>query len=338
MGQQKPVAPGVTPLSSKRAQRLISEISTTAQQMADDLTSIGDLKVASTALAEMRQAFRMFSTYRTVRKVSAFGSARTQEDDPTFHVAECFARSIADAGFMVITGAGPGIMEACQRGAGRNKSFGINISLPFEQGANRVIEGDEKLISFRYFFTRKLFFIKEADAVVLFPGGFGTHDEGFEVLTLLQTGKCQPLPLVFLDKPRGTYWKTWNRYVEDHLLRQGLISREDLALYRVTDCIHTAVDEITRFYRVFHSARYVRDTLVLRVNYELNNSYVADLADEFADIVTEPGIEQRKPFSVERDEPDIWHLPRLALRFNRSNFGRLRRLIDRINEATSAPA
>jgi hypothetical protein len=234
---------------------------------------------------------------------------------------------------MVITGAGAGIMEACQRGAGRDRSFGINIDLPFEQGANDVIHGDEKLMSFRYFFTRKLFFIKEADAVVLFPGGFGTHDEGFEVLTLLQTGKCQPLPVVLLDKPCGTYWKTWNRYVEDHLLRRGLISSEDLALYRITDCIHTAVDEITRFYRVFHSARYVRDTLVLRTNYELSKSYVADLADEFSDIVREPGIKRRRAFSIERDEPDIWHLPRLALRFNRTKVGRLRHLVNRINEA-----
>jgi hypothetical protein len=332
MGQEK-VVPGVTPLSGKRAERLISELCATAQQMGEDGTSIGDLKIASAALAEMRRAFRMFSGYRNVRKVSAFGSARTREGDATFQVAENFARNVSDAGFMVITGAGGGIMEACQRGAGRERSFGINIELPFEQGANQVIHGDEKLMSFRYFFTRKLFFIKEADAVVLFPGGFGTHDEGFEVLTLLQTGKCQPIPLVFLDKPRGTYWKTWNRYVEDHLLRRGLISHEDLALYRVTDSIDTAVHEITRFYRVFHSARYVRDTLVLRTNYELSKSFVAELAEEFADIAREPGIEQRKAFSVERDEPDIGHLPRLALRFNRTNFGRLRRLIDRINEA-----
>jgi hypothetical protein len=188
-------------------------------------------------------------------------------------------------------------------------------------------------MSFRYFFTRKLFFIKEANAVILFPGGFGTHDEGFEVLTLLQTGKCQPLPLVLLDKPRGTYWKTWNRYVEDHLLRRHLISTEDLSLYQVTDNVDAAVDEITRFYRVFHSSRYVRDTLVLRTNYEVDTSFVAALAEEFADIVRKPGIEQRKAFSVERDDPEIWHLPRLALRFNRTNFGRLRQLIDRLNEA-----
>jgi uncharacterized protein (TIGR00730 family) len=334
MGQQKPVAPSVTPLSGKRAQRLIGELYATAQKMGEDGTSIGDLKIASAALAEMRHAFRMFSIYHHVRKVSAFGSARTREGDATFQVAEKFARSIADAGFMVITGAGGGIMEACQRGAGRERSFGINVELPFEQSANQVIHGDEKLMSFRYFFTRKLFFIKEADAVILFPGGFGTHDEGFEVLTLLQTGKCQPMPLVLLDKPRGTYWKTWNRYVEDHLLRRGLISTEDLSLYRCTDSVDTAVDEITRFYRVFHSARYVRDTLVLRTNHELDESFVADLAEEFADIVRKPGIEQRKAFPVERDDPDIWHLPRLALRFNRTNFGRLRQLIDRLNGAS----
>lgn len=332
MAQQR-AASEATPLPSKRAQRLISDLCATAQQMGEDATSIGDLKIASAALAEMRRAFRMFSSYRNVRKVSTFGSARTRKGDATFQVAESFARNISEAGFMVITGAGAGIMEACQRGAGRDRSFGINIELPFEQGANQVIHGDPKLMSFRYFFTRKLFFIKEADAVVLFPGGFGTHDEGFEVLTLLQTGKCQPMPLVFLDRPRGTYWKTWHRYVDDHLRRKGLISDEDFALYRVTDSIEAAVREITRFYRVFHSARYVRDLLVLRINWELSKSFVADLADEFTDILRQPGIERRKPFSVERDEPEIWHLPRLSLRFNRTNFGRLRQLIDRINDA-----
>lgn len=332
MGQQK-AAPDVASLPSKRAERLIADLCATARQMGEDAASIGDLKIASAALAEMRRAFRMFSAYRDVRKVSAFGSARTREGDATFQVAESFARNVSEAGFMVITGAGGGIMEACQRGAGRQRSFGINIELPFEQGANQVIHGDPKLMSFRYFFTRKLFFIKEADAVVLFPGGFGTHDEGFEVLTLLQTGKCQPMPLVFLDKPRGTYWKTWNRYVEDHLRRRGLISDEDLALYRVTDSVEAAVHEITHFYRVFHSARYVRDILVLRTNHQLPKAFVADLAEEFADIVRAPGIERRKPFPVERDEPHIWHLPRLALRFNRTNFGRLRRLIDRLNDA-----
>src|SRR5262245_45925456 len=183
--------------------------------------SIGDLKIVARALKEMRSAFEMFAPYRATRKVATFGSARTQENDAIFRTAERFAAAIADVGFMVITGAGGGIMEACQRGAGRERSFGVNIQLPFRQGANQIIHGDTKLISFNYFFTRKLFFIKETHAVALFPGGFGTHDEGFEVLTLLQTGKCQPMPLVLVDQPRGTYWKTWHRYVQEHLLRRG---------------------------------------------------------------------------------------------------------------------
>jgi uncharacterized protein (TIGR00730 family) len=234
---------------------------------------------------------------------------------------------------MVITGAGPGIMEACQRGAGRERSFGINIDLPFEQQANPVIHGDDKLIPFKYFFTRKLFFVKEAHAAVLFPGGFGTHDEGFEAITLLQTGKSQPMPVVLLDAPRGTYWKTWQRYVEDHILRRGMISPQDLQLYKVTDSIEDALTEITTFYRVYHSSRYVRELLVLRIQHELAPPFVATLAREFADIIVSGTIVQRTAFPVERDDPDIVHLPRLAFRFDRTNFGRLRQMIDRINQA-----
>jgi uncharacterized protein (TIGR00730 family) len=235
---------------------------------------------------------------------------------------------------MVITGAGGGIMEACQQGAGRERSFGVNIQLPFEQHANQFIDGDTKLLDFKYFFTRKLFFVKEAAAVVLFPGGFGTLDEGFEILTLVQTGKAQPIPIVMLDAPRGTYWKTWQRYVEDHLLRRALISEEDFSLYRITDSVEEAVSEITRYYRVFHSSRYVRDLLVLRLKRPLDSNFISGLAAEFADIIEgNTGIIQRAAFPVEQDEPDTLALPRLALRFNRMAFGRLRRLIDRINLA-----
>jgi len=316
-----------------RAQRLIEEILATVRAMDQGGASIGDLKIVARALQEMRAAFEMFAPYRDARKVATFGSARTQENDAIFRTAENFARAIADAGFMIITGAGGGIMEACQRGAGRERSFGVNIRLPFEQAANLVIHGDAKLIPFNYFFTRKLFFIKEAHAVALFPGGFGTHDEGFEVLTLLQTGKCQPLPLVLLDRPRGTYWKTWHRYVQDHLLRREMISREDLALYKVTDSVEEAVGEITAYYRVYHSARYVRDLLVLRLSRSLPPELVAALGEEFADICQEGTLAAVNPFPVERDDPSAMHLPRLAFRFNRRNFGRLRMLIDRINAA-----
>jgi len=318
-------------------QHYINELIATAQQLLDDGTSIGDLKIATGALREMRAAFKMFAPYRGVRKVSTFGSARTQSGDPVFKLAEEFARCIADRGYMVITGAGPGIMEACQRGAGRDRSFGINIRLPHEQSANIVIHGDPKCMHFRYFFTRKLFFLKEADAVVLFPGGFGTHDEGFETLTLLQTGKTRPVPLVLLDRPRGTYWKTWQRYVEDHILRRGMIDKEDLALYKVTDNVEAAVDEITGFYRVYHSSRYVRDQLVIRLLHPLPAAFVRALAEEFHDIIVDGVLEQRAAFPAERDDPEVFHLPRLSCRFDRRHYGRLRVLIDRINTAPGEP-
>lgn len=317
--------------SRSRAQRLLDRILATVAGMQAGGVGIGDLKLAARALQEMRAGFEMFAPYRDTRKVATFGSARTLENDAIFRTAERFAAAIADAGFMVITGAGGGIMEACQRGAGRERSFGVNIRLPFEQGANPVIEGDDKLLSFNYFFTRKLFFIKETHAVALFPGGFGTHDEGFEVLTLLQTGKCQPMPLVLLDQPRGTYWKTWHRYVQEHLLRRGMISPEDLALYKVTDSVEEAVHEITHYYRVFHSARYVKDLLVLRLSRPLAPAVVTALTNEFADITLSGSIEPVPPFAVERDDPATMHLPRLAFHFDRYHFGRLRMLIDSIN-------
>lgn len=304
---------------------------------AGDLTAeeipLGDLKVAATTMRELASAFRMFAPYGNRRKVSTFGSARTRVGDAVFTLAEEFSRRIADAGFMVITGAGPGIMEACQRGAGRDRSFGVNIRLPFEQSANPVIHGDPKLATFRYFFTRKLFFLKEADAVVLFPGGFGTHDEGFETLTLLQTGKTRPIPLVLLDRPRSTYWRTWQRYVEDHILRRGMIDADDLNLYLVTDSIDAAVDEIVGYYRVYHSSRFVRDQLVIRMLRQLPDDYVEELEKEFADIVVRGRMRQREAFTAEDSEPHLSALPRLAFHFKRMNFGRLRLLIDRINDA-----
>lgn len=314
-------------------QRYIDEIVASANGLLADDASVGDLKIASAALRELRAAFRVFAPYRHIRKVSTFGSARTQAGDPTFRLAEAFAREIADAGFMVITGAGGGIMEACQRGAGRERSFGVNIQLPFEQQPNPHIKDDPKLIAFKYFFTRKLFFLKEAHAVVLFPGGFGTHDEGFETLTLLQTGKSPLIPLVLLDRPGGTYWKTWQRYVEDHLLRRGMIARDDLALYKVTNNVAEAVNEITGFYRVYHSSRFVRDMLVLRLMYRLPDAFVETLADDFRDIITAPTLTQRRAFAVERGERELRHLPRLAFHFDRTHYGRLRQMIDRINLA-----
>jgi uncharacterized protein (TIGR00730 family) len=331
----EPTPPPQTATAEARTaeQRYLDEIIATADRLAKDGTSLGDVKIATGALKEMRRAFKLFAPYRNIRKVSTFGSARTRTGDPVFELAQRFARRITDCGYMIITGAGPGIMEACQRGAGRDRSFGINIRLPFEQSANVIIHGDPKLMYFRYFFTRKLFFIKEADAIVLFPGGFGTHDEGFEVLTLLQTGKTRPVPLVLLDRPRGTFWKTWQRYVEDHILRRGMVSADDLALYKVTDNVNAAVNEIVGFYRVYHSCRYVGDRLVIRLTRPLPDDFVHALTLEFRDIIADGVLEQRGAFAAERTEADILHLPRLAFRFDRVHCGRLRQLIDRLNTA-----
>lgn len=334
----QPAIPDHAPQGTRPApqQRYVNELIAIAQQLLADDASVGDLKIATGALREMQQAFKLFALYRGVRKVSTFGSARTRTGDPVFRLAEEFARRIADRGYMVITGAGPGIMEACQRGAGSERSFGINITLPHEQAANPVIRDDPKFMRFHYFFTRKLFFLKEADGIVLFPGGFGTHDEGLETLTLLQTGKMQPVPLVFLDRPRGTYWRTWQRYVEDHLLRRAMIQEEDLALFKVTDNIDTAVEEITSFHAVYHSSRYVRDRLVIRLTGPLPLELVDSLSCEFRDIIVDGRIEQRSAFGVEKDDPAIFHLPRLVLRFDRVHFGRLRMLIDRLNHPPGA--
>jgi uncharacterized protein (TIGR00730 family) len=326
------------PFGSAQQERYLREILTTVVRLMRDNASTGDLKIINTALKEMRNAFKVFAPYRHIRKVSCFGSARTKETSPAYAQAKEFATRICQEGFMVLTGAGGGIMRACQEGSGRERSFGVNIRLPWEQGANEFIDRDPKLITFKYFFTRKLMFIKEADAIVLFAGGFGTHDEGFESLTLVQTGKSRPLPIVFLDAPRATYWKTWKRYVDDHLLRPGLISAEDMSLFKVTDDIDEAIAEIRGFYRVYHSSRYVGDRLVVRLNAALPLAFLERLNDEFGDILQDGVFELGEALPQEQGEPEIAHLPRLVFRFNRMRFGRLRAMIDLINRAGPEPA
>jgi hypothetical protein len=310
----------------------VRELVETSLKLLRDETRLGDIKLLNAALRELRYAFKVFSPYRHVRKVSAFGSARTLPTTPEYRAAQEFARRIAAEGFMLITGAGDGIMRAYQEGAGRERSFGVNIRLPFEQSPNEFIREDAKLVTFRYFFTRKLIFIKEADAIVLFPGGFGTHDEGYEAITLLQTGKSKPMPVVMVDAPRGTYWKTWKRYVEDHLLRSALVSPEDMSLFKVTTSVEEAVQEITTFYRVYHSSRSVGADFVIRLNHPLAPELVATLEREFADILVSGGIVQCAALPDENEqEPELNALSRLVFRFNRANWGRLRQLIDRIN-------
>jgi len=264
--------------------------------------------------------------------VSAFGSARTPASAPAYKAAVEFSRRIADAGFMIITGAGNGIMRACNEGASRERSFGVNIRLPFEQAPNEFIRDDPKLVTLRYFFTRKLVFIKEAHAAALFPGGFGTHDEAYEALTLVQTGKSKPMPIVFVDGPRGTYWKTWKRYVEEHLLRHHLISPDDMSLFLVTSDVDEAVHEITSFYRVYHSSRHVGAKFVIRLCRPLPAPLVATLAGEFEDLCVAGTMEQGPALPDERDqEPELNDLSRLVFELDRAKAGRLRQLIDRIN-------
>jgi hypothetical protein len=301
----------------------------TALRLITDGATRADMKLVANAQKELRHAFRVFAPYENVRKVAVFGSARTEPGAPDWVAAERFAERIVREGWMVITGAGPGIMEAAQGGAGRQASFGVNIRLPFEQQPNPTIAGDSKLINFRYFFTRKLIFVKEAHAIVLFPGGFGTHDEGFEALTLIQTGRSEIVPVVFVDEPGGSYWRDWERYVDSHLRERGLINPDDLALFRVTDDVDVAVREVADFYRNYHSSRFVRDLLILRLRAAPSTAELAALNDEFGELLQGGRIESCGVLPEEEDEDAA--LPRLALLFNRRRVGLLRRLIDRVN-------
>ena len=310
----------------------VADIVENALKLLTDVQDSGDVRVIQTALRELRYAFKLFAPYANVRKVTMFGSARTLPTRPEYRQAVEFGRKIAEAGFMVITGAGPGIMQAGHEGAGPEKSFGVSIRLPWEQGANPVIREDKKLVTFKYFFTRKLIFIRHSDAIVLFPGGFGTMDEGFEALTLMQTGKSQLMPLLLIDRPGGTYWKTWDRHMRDHLLRNELISPEDLWLYQMTDSTEEAVKIITRFYRNFHSSRFVKDLFVIRLKHPPSDSALEALNEDFADINLGPPIKRIEALPDEVADGEHVHLPRIAFNFNRHDYGRLRQLIDVLNK------
>lgn len=311
--------------------QLIAEMHRTVDRLVEDGADRGDIKILARALRELRHAFRVLSQYRGIRKVTVFGSARSLPESPAYRQAVAFGREMAGKGWMVVTGGGEGIMEAAHVGAGQNLSMGINILLPFEQGANRIIAGDPKLVHVKYFFTRKLLFVKEADAVVLFPGGFGTLDEAFEVLTLLQTGKSTLFPLVLVDEAGGDYWRLWREFVAGHLLRRGLISPEDLSLFRITDDAEEAVREVLGFYRVFHSMRYVGKELVVRLSRSLPGDALSRIREEYSDILASGSFRMGTNLPDEENEPFLAGLPRLIFRFNRKNFGRLRMLVDHLN-------
>jgi hypothetical protein len=323
--------PPAAPAADPGVEAFVLQIKETADKLLRDRAGRGDVKMLATAVRELRYCFKVFAAYRGRRKVTVFGSARTKPDHPAYQAAVAYGKRMAELGWMVITGAAAGIMEAGHVGAGRDNSFGLNILLPFEQAANPVIHGDPKLMNLRYFFTRKLMFIKESDAVVLFPGGFGTHDEAFETLTLVQTGKTHIFPIVLVDEPGGTYWKRWQAFVKEDLLDRGYISPADLSLYLVTDSVEAAANEVANFYRVYHSMRYVRGDLVLRLQKRLADVLVARLNEEFADLSAGGTFQQTDMLPQEANEPALAELPRLKFRFDRHRHGRLRQLIDVIN-------
>lgn len=321
--------------SSGDHEELVKEILTTVVKLALEHDGFGDFKLINTTLKEMRHALRIFSPYRNIRKAAIFGSSRTLAADPCYSMARALSNALSAHGFMVITGAGGGIMEAANQGAGADKSFGININLPLEQKPNIHIKGSPRLMNFKYFFTRKLIFIKESDATVLFPGGFGTLDEGFESLTLFQTGKCMLRPIVLVEPENGHYWKNWLSYIRAELLDTGYISPDDLKLFSLANSVERATEHILEFYRVYHSLRYVKNLTVLRFNRKISSKLLERLNDEYRDILRGGKIEVSPPLKEEIDRDEFLDLPRLALDFNRSNFGRLNEMVRTINQCAA---
>jgi len=307
------------------------EILVSVALLADDATDRLNLKITNSALKEMRLAFKVFAPWHDVPKVTIFGSARTLPDDPLYAQARDLAAELAGKGWMVVTGAGPGIMAAGVEGAGVDRSIGVNILLPFEQEPNPLIAQDPKLVEMKYFFTRKLMLMKESAGFAVLPGGFGTLDETFEVLTLLQTGKAAPAPIVLLDVPNGTYWRGWDRFVRDELVTRGVVSPEEEHFYCITDDVAAAFAEISGFYRNYHSIRYVGSRLVIRLRQAPTEVELADLNARFADICVDGKIEVSEPLQAEVAGDDNLDLDRLVLRFDMHSHSRLRLLIDALN-------
>jgi uncharacterized protein (TIGR00730 family) len=311
---------------------LVREMILAALKAGQEEAGEADLKLMNTTLKEMRFTSKVFGPYRSKRKVTVFGSARTRPEEPVYRMAQFLGRKLVEAGYMAITGGGGGIMQAVNEGAGPEHSFAVNIRLPYEQKPNPVVDGNPRLILYKYFFNRKVAFLKEADAIVLFPGGFGTLDEAMETLTLLQTGKHDPLPLVLVDEPGGTYWVKWLQFFEEELMDQGYIGTSDFYLFERVDSVDAAVGRINHFYRRYHSIRYVEKQVVIRLTSAIEPESVRQLRDLFQDIlIPEGGISLSGPLPAEADEPEIAGLPRLIVDFDRKNFGRLRRFIDTLN-------
>ena len=310
----------------------VREMILTALKAGQENSQKADLKLMTSTLKEMRFTAKVFGPYRGRRKVTVFGSARVQSGDTIYQLARALGEKLSRAGYMVITGGGQGIMRAVNEGAGTERSFGVNIRLPFENQPNHILDGSPRSITYKYFFNRKVAFIKEADAVALFPGGFGTQDEAMEVLTLVQTGKSNPIPLVLVDEPGGTYWSHWKHYVEGELATRGYISKDDFSLFDTVQSVDDAVEIVDRFYSRYHSLRFVGERLVIRFSSPIDQENIVKLKEQYSDILLNGGeLFISKALPEEANEPDLNHLPRLVLDFNRKEYGRLRQLIDSIN-------
>jgi uncharacterized protein (TIGR00730 family) len=320
-----------------RNRDVLGDILRSAYGLATDDAERLDLKITRDSLREMRDAFRLFAPYERVRKVTVFGSARTLRTDPLYEHARELARRLADNGWMVVTGAGPGIMAAATEGAGPDRSLGVTIRLPFEESPDVPLAGSDRVVAMKYFFTRKLMLMKESSGFVCLPGGFGTQDETFELLTLQQTGKATPAPIVLLDVPGLTYWKGWQRFLEDELVAAGWVSPRDTNLFVLTDDIDVAVDAIRGFWRNYESLRWAGDRLVIRLRAAPTDAEVAELNERFTELCVEGGIERTDPLPAEVSDNDRLDLPRLVMRFDVRRAGDFRDLIRALNELDSAP-
>lgn len=325
------IAELVVASGAARHAEMLTQIIVSGLLLGRDGASRLDVKIVNAAIKEMRYAFKVFAPYREFQKVSVFGSARSKPGEADYEQARAFGEQIARQKWMVVTGAGPGSMEAANAGAGAAASFGVNIRLPFEAEPNPFIAEDPKLINFKYFFTRKLMFIKEAEAFVLLPGGFGTMDEAYELLTLTQTGKSDIHPIVLLDPPGGGFWRLWLDFIRSGLLDRGYISESDLTLFKCTDNVEEAVGEVVGFYRNYHSMRYVRDRLVLRLRRETTDRELDEISRQFSDICLAGGFTRTKASKGEVQDDDALDMFRIIFAFDRTHMGRLRQLIDHLN-------
>ncbi len=317
-------------LSSDNA-GLIEEMLTTVVKLGLENDDRGDSKLINMALKELRYASKIFTPYRNKRKVVVFGSARSRNDSEEYKMAAKLSELIAENGFKVITGGGPGIMEAGNKGAGRENSFSLNIKLPFEQRHNPFIAGDKKAISFKYFFNRKLFFLKESDATVIFPGGFGTLDEGFENLTLIQTGKSKPRPIILIEPPHSQYWSRWISFVKRELSGGDFVSRNDMDLFIHVNSVEKAIDEILQFNKVYHSIRYVGERTVIRLNSLLSSENIKELNKRYDSILRSGEIEPTESLPAEQKNKEFLDLPRLVMDFDRHNFGKFHEMLRFLN-------